>query len=645
MQYYEVIFPKQKSPIMNIFTYHSKEKLNIGDGIIAQLRKKEYQGIVLKQVEKPKFKTSPILELFAPNLLNKNQIKLFEYIVKFYFANPSRTINLFTPKNLHKINNDLFKKSEPVQIKATPPEYNLNDTQKEILEFLHKEEDKIHLVHGITGSGKTILYLKRVEEVLKKDNQVLILIPEISLTPQTIKTFQNYFNPEIISIYHSKLNPTEQFKEWIKIKNNQSKIIIGSRSSLFLPYQSLKLIIMDEEHDHAFKQEQNPRYHSRNIAQWYHQHLKTQLILGSATPSLETYQAAESNKILKHEIMHRSQFQDLPNIQIIDLKDEIKKGNPSPISDELFKKIKQTVSQKEQVLILHNKRGFSNYLLCQDCGDVVNCPKCSISLTLHKKFAKDHLACHYCSYKTQIPECCKNCGSVKLKPIGSGIQKIYDELTKLFPTAKIKRVDSDTTSSKNAHQEVYDSIKNAEFEIIIGTQMIATGLDISGINLVAVTNADIALNMPDFRAAERAFQLLTQVSGRSGRGEKQGQVIIQTFNPDHPVIQAVKNNDLKNFFDQELKFRKQFSYPPYSRLLKLTYSHSKIEKVNQEVKSTETKLNQLKIKFRSAPALIEKKNNKYYHHILINSLAPEKFIPELKLSSDWWIDRDPINTI
>lgn len=647
MQYYEVIFPKQKSPIKNIFTYHSKSKLNIGDGIVAQLRKKEYQGVVLKKVNKPIFKTNPILEVFAEKLLNADQIKLFEYIVNFYFANPSRTINLFTPKNLHKLNQEDLISNPATNQTATPPEFELNQTQKEILDFLHQEEQKIHLVHGITGSGKTIIYLKRVEEVLKQNdlNQVLILIPEISLTPQTINTFQNYFSPEIISIYHSKLNPTEQLKEWIKIKNNQSKIVIGSRSALFLPYQNLKLIIMDEEHDHAFKQDQNPRYHARSIAQWYHQNLKTQLILGSATPSLETYLAAENNKILKHEILHRSQFQDLPSIKIVDLKDEIKKGNPSPISDELFNKIKQTLKDKEQVLILHNKRGFANYLLCQDCGQVVNCPKCSISLTLHKKPDQHYLNCHYCDYKCSVPAHCHNCQSVQLKSVGSGIQKIYEELVKLFPTAKIKRVDSDTTSSKNAHQEVYDSIKNAEFDIIVGTQMIATGLDISGINLVAVTNADIAINMPDFRAAERAFQLLTQVSGRSGRGQKRGQVIIQTFNPDHPVIQSVKNHDIKDFYQSELSIRKQFKYPPFSKFLKLTFSHSKHEKVRQEVSKIENQLTKLKANFKSAPALIEKRNNKYYHHILINSLNPEKIIYNLKLNPDWWIDRDPIHTI
>ncbi len=653
MQYYEVIFPKQKSPIMNIFTYHSESKLNIGDGIIAKLRNKDFQGVVLREVKKPTFKTNPITEVFAEKLLSENQIKLFYYICEYYFSNPSRTINLFTPKKIEKLNTDKFpltptaqNSSEIQSIATNPPEFKLNTTQQEILDFLHQKEDKIHLIHGITGSGKTIIYLKRAEEIINQGKQVLILIPEISLTPQTIKIFKDYFNPDIISLHHSKLNPTEQLKEWIKIKNNQSKIIIGSRSSLFLPFQNLGLIIMDEEHDQAYKQEQNPRYHSRTILQWYQSNLKIQAIIGSATPSIETYVAAlDAKKIIKHEILHRSQYQPIPHIKLIDLKDELKKGNKSQISEYLQAKIHSKLEKKEQVLILHNKRGFANQLTCTDCGFTLNCPRCSISLTLHKNFGTSHLNCHYCDYKCDTPAECPQCQSVSLKSIGTGIQKIYQELEELYPKAKIQRVDSDTTSGKNAHQEVYDSLKKAEFDIVIGTQMIATGLDISTISLVGVTNADIAINMPDFRASERAFQLLTQVSGRTGRGTDLGEVVIQTFNPEHPVLQAVQSNNLKNFFDTEIHFRKEFNYPPFNKLTKLTFSNTKVEKVSQEVKRVEKLLSDLGVGFKSAPALIDKKNNKFYHHILISSLNPGKFLSSLGLGPDWWVDRDPVNTI
>lgn len=647
MQYYEIIFPKQKSPIMNIFTYHSDQKLNIGDGVNAKLRNKIYQGIVLKKVSKPTFKTNPVLEVFYENLLSTKQIDLFYYITKYYLANPSRTINLFTPKNMEQINKPKYNpETEDIIVNFSPPNFTLNQTQQEILEFLHQQEDKIHLIHGITGSGKTILYLKRAEEIIKRGQQVLILVPEISLTPQTIKIFNDYFPPDLISLYHSKLTPGQQLKEWIKIKTNQSKIIIGSRSSLFLPFQNLGLIVMDEEHDHAYKQEQNPRYHARTITQWYHQNFNIQVILGSATPSLETYLAAsQGQKIIKHEILHRSQYQDLPDIKIIDLREEQKKGNPGVISDVLYNQIQTNLKKKEQCLILHNKRGFAHYLICTDCGTSINCPKCSISLTLHKNPNKDYLHCHYCDYKTNIPTSCIKCAGHSLKSVGSGIQKIYTELEKLFPTAKIKRVDSDTTSQKNSHQELYDSLKKGDFDIIVGTQMIATGLDISSIGLVGVTNADIAINMPDFRSAERAFQLLTQVSGRTGRGDKKGQVIIQTFNPSHPVIENLKSYNLKNFTEQELKFRQEFNYPPYSKLTKLTFSHKSQPKVNQETTRIEQLLKQQKVQFRSAPALIEKKNNKFYHHILITTLNPEALIPKLELTPDWWVDRDPINTL
>jgi primosomal protein N' (replication factor Y) len=648
MQYYELIFPKQKSPIKNIFTYHSKVELSKGDLVSAKLRNKIYQGIVLNQVEKPEFKTNEVLEVIIKNLIQDYQIDLFYYIKEYYSANSSRTINLFTPKKIEKLTQEIYDSLEevPEEIKATPPKFELNETQKEILDFLHKDENKIHLIHGITGSGKTIIYLKRAEEILKQGKQVLILIPEISLTPQTIKIFKDYFGKESISVYHSKLNQSEQLKEWLRIRHNKSKIIIGSRSTLFLPYTNLGLIIMDEEHDHAYKQEQNPRYHSRTIVQWYQKNLKIQTILGSATPSLETYAASQSgDKIVRHEILHRSQYQEMPKVKIIDLKDELKKGNFSPIAEDLQIEISQRIKKKEQVLLLHNKRGFASQIICVDCGESTHCPHCSIGLTLHKKLNKQSLICHYCDFKTSVPSNCAKCQSVQLKGIGTGTQKVYEELVKLFPTAKIKRVDSDTTSKKNAHQELYDSLKKSEFDIIIGTQMIATGLDISAISLVGVTNADIALNMPDFRASERAFQLLTQVSGRTGRGKQEGKVIIQTFNPNHPVLNAVKNHDIKNFFKEELTFRKKFNYPPYARLTKLTFSHKNQTTVKKEVSRIEQLLHFHKLSFKSAPALIEKRNDKFYHHILINHLNPNPYLKSLGLSPDWWIDRDPINTI
>jgi primosomal protein N' (replication factor Y) len=646
--FYEVIFPKLKSPIKSRFTYHFNQKLELGDLVNAELRKTTEPAIIVNQVEKPVFKTKPIQEIIQPKFLQEWQLKLTEFITSYYFANESKTLNLFFPKKF-TVSEDQEANSSELEkqfIESNPPNFKLNQTQNEILDFLHQSQNKIHLIHGITGSGKTIIYLKRVEEVLKQGKQVLILIPEISLTPQTISIFTNYFTKDILSLYHSKLNSTEKTKEWYRIKNQESKIIIGSRSSLFLPFQNLGLVIMDEEHDNAYKQEQNPRYHTRTILQWLNQNLKTEIIIGSATPSLETFAASlKQDKIIKHEILHRSQHQDLPNIQLIDLKDELKKGNHSPISEKLSQAIQENLDKKELTLLLHNKRGFANYLICQDCGKVIECPHCSISLTLHKTPNGTNLMCHYCSHTQKIASNCSTCGGVNLKSIGSGIQKIVEETQKMFPTARILRVDSDTTSTKNAHSEIYESIKQNHYDIIIGTQMIATGLDISGLSLVGVTNADISLNMPDFRAAERTFQLLTQVSGRSGREQKQGQVIIQTFNPDNPVLNCVKNHDFNQFYSTELQFRQEFNYPPFAKLTKLTYSHPKIEKLIAEIQRVELILKNNKVRFKSAPALIEKKSNKYYHHILINSLNPENIIPQLNLDPDWWVDRDPVSTI
>lgn len=651
MYYYEVVLPTLNSPIKNEFTYSADAKLNLGDFVEVPLKSKNYRGIVTKKVTAPKFNCKPINQVLIPELLSEWQIDLYHYINNYYFANPAKTIHLFLPNKILKNKKiDLGAKSESnsfldILKHKCANKHELNDEQKSTLNNVRDDKEKIHLIHGVTGSGKTEIYLQLIEETVHKGHQVLMLVPEISLTPQTANYFSNYFGKEVVSIYHSGLNLSEQMLEWTKIRNNQAKIIIGSRSSLFLPYQNLEFIIMDEEHEFAYKQEQNPRYHARNIVQWYHQTLNTKVILGSATPSFESYAAAKSNKVNYHELKQRAKKTPLPKIEIIDLKDEYKNKNYSLISERLQEEISTHLKNNEQIMILHNKRGFANFLQCQDCGQAIDCPRCSISLTLHKYSGQDILQCHYCDYQQTNPQTCENCHGHNFKNLGIGIQRVIEELQTLFPIARILQADSDTTSTKHSFTEIYQAFKNHEADILIGTQMISKGISIPNVQLAAVINADVGLHLPDFRAAERSFQLLTQLSGRAGRNIKQGHVIIQTLSPEHPVINAVKHNNLEEFYENELNLRQEFNYPPFSKLTKLTFSNASKDKLKKAVTNLENQIQKLGYQFKSAPALIEKRHNKFYHNILIESLQPEKLINKLDLELGWTIDRDPISAI
>lgn len=647
MQYfYECLILNLKSPTKNIFTYHYNTPLNIGDLVEVNLRNKTYKAIVHhKTPSRPAYKTKPIHEFIYPQFLQEWQIKLNTYISQYYFCNPSTSIHGFIPKKIFDTKFDLSEIEQPsFQIPA--PKHELNQQQADILQKISTNQNKIHLLHGITGSGKTEVYLQYIIQKLKQDStaQTLLLVPEISLTPQITNYFLSIFPEESIAVFHSKLNKTEKLNEWKKVKSGQTKVVIGSRSSLFLPFKNLQTVIMDEEHDSSYKQDQDPKYHARNILQWLNQNLKTTCILGSATPSLETYNAAqkENSPIQYHHLNQKAKAKHDIQYSVIDLKNERKGGNFHFLSNFLADQIKQTIRNKQQVLLLHNRRGTANYQQCFDCGEIVQCKNCSISMTPHGNMLK----CHYCDHSEPTPHECPKCGSPEIRNKGVGVQKIEAEIQDLFPDANILRIDSDTNSRKNAHTENYEKLKQGDADIIIGTQIIATGLDIENISLVGIINADQHLNFPDFRAHERTIQLLTQFAGRTGRGQHQGHVVIQTYQPENPIIQNLTQNQLQEFYKQELKIRQIFNYPPFSRTTKLTFSHKDKVKVQQEAKILEQQLTSLKITdFKSSPPLIERKHNKYYHQILINTLIPQKIIPHLQLQKGWSIDRDTINTV
>ena len=644
--YYLITLPSLKSPVKNEFTYQSETPLNIGDLVKVPLRAKFYMGIVLAKTSTPKFKCKPISEVLYQNFLGEKQITLAKFISEYYFCSLSQAINLFlppsldTPKSLKMLAENTLTIKKPTELIELNT---LTEIQEETFNNITSQAEKIHLIHGVTGSGKTEIYLHLAKQTINENKQVLILLPEISLTPQIQKKFTQHFGKDNVVIFNSSLNKTEKLQAFLDIKNNNKQIAIGARSSLFLPFSKLGLIVMDEEHDHAYKQDNNPKYHARSIFQFISKQFKSKAVIGSATPSVETFHAAQTNKICYHRISKKAFEQKDPKIKIIDMANEIRVGN-YPISHELFIELEKNLKNNKQAIILCNKRGFASYLQCRDCGYVEKCTNCDVSLTYHK-YPTINLQCHYCDYKTQPQNQCKNCKSSKFFDKGVGIQQVVEELSKLFPKAKIERVDSDSMSKKNAYHKLHEKLSNKDLDIIVGTQIVATGLSFEDVSLVGVINIDHSINFPDFRSTEKTLFLLNQITGRTNRKHSDGKVLIQTFNPEERILHEFTDKTLIHFYNSEIKHREKFNYPPFQRITLLTHKDKLISAQDKEIDRVTKILDRNNIKYKSAPALIHKKNNFYNHHILINSLSPNEIIATLKLNKNWHINRDPLTTI
>lgn len=465
--------------------------------------------------------------------------------------------------------NTLLKKNILLEEKEENYRYNLINEEK--IKFnLNEEQQKVYkkifnsintnetfLLYGVTGSGKTNVYMKVIEDVIKNNKTAILLVPEISLTPQIIKRFTSYFSN--IAVLHSGLSDGEKYDEWRKINEGKVNIVIGARSAIFAPLKNIGVIIIDEEHSQTYKQENNPRYNAIDIAKERCKYHNCPLILGSATPSLESFARAKKNVYKLLELKNRYNNNTMPKVEIIDMNKEFKKAS-GYFSNTLIDQIKETLERKEQVILFLNRRGYSSFLTCSSCGYVEKCPNCDISLTYHK--SSNMLRCHYCGYATKRKKLCPKCQE-EFKDYGIGTEKVEEELKSLIKDAKIIRMDVDTTTIKNAHAKIINSFLEEKYNILVGTQMIAKGLDFPNVTLVGVLNADIGLNFPDFRSSEITFSLLNQVLGRSGRGNKEGKVLIQTFNPEHYAIAYTKNHDYLGFYNEEMKIRKILKYPPY----------------------------------------------------------------------------------
>lgn len=445
----------------------------------------------------------------------------------------------------------------------------LNEEQKNAVDKILNFHQKKFLIHGVTGSGKTEIYMSLVQKMIDQGKESIILVPEISLTPQMVERFKGRFGKDI-TVFHSKLSDGERLDEWLRVKEGKVKVAIGARSAIFLPFENLGLIVIDEEHEVSYKSDSDPKYNAREIGEIKTDLYNCKLVLGSATPSIETYYRCNNGEFELITLNNRADGASMPQVQIVDMREELINNNRSIFSKRLFEEIQNRLNKKEQIILFLNRRGFSTFVSCRKCGYVFKCNNCDISLTYHN--FGDSLICHYCGSKQKVSKSCPKCGSNYVKYFGVGTERVQEEIKKYFPQAKTLRMDFDTTRKKNSYEYIYNTFKEGKADILIGTQMIAKGLDFHNVTLVGVIAADLSLNLPDFRASERTFQLITQVSGRAGRGKKEGTVIVQTYNPESYSIIAASNNNYLGFYNEEINLRNIMNYPPFSQIMLINMS-------------------------------------------------------------------------
>ncbi|EMW5392229.1 primosomal protein N' [Enterococcus faecalis] len=501
-----------------------------------------------------------------------------------------------------------------------------------ILQSVQEQQSQTYLLEGITGSGKTEVYLQVIAEVLNQGKTAIMLVPEISLTPQMVQRFKSRFG-EYVAVMHSGLSQGEKYDEWRKIERGEAEVVVGARSAIFAPIENIGVIIIDEEHEASYKQEETPRYHARDLAIWRSEYHHCPVVLGSATPSLESRARAQKNVYQRLRLTQRAnQAATLPTIDVVDMRQEVENGNVSSFSMSLQEKLQERLEKNEQSVLLLNRRGYSSFVMCRDCGYVLPCPNCDISLTLHMD--SKTMKCHYCGHEERIPYRCPNCGQDKIRYYGTGTQKVEEELQTLLPDSRILRMDVDTTRRKGAHEKILRTFGEGQADILLGTQMIAKGLDFPNVTLVGVLNADTALNLPDFRSSERTFQLLTQVSGRAGRAEKPGEVIIQSFNPEHYAIQLAKAQDYEDFYTKEMYIRHRGDYPPYYFTVQITASHPEENEAAKQMFQIATKLKQglspQAILLGPTPNAIMRVNNRYFYQVIIKYKQEPMLQPLLK---------------
>lgn len=567
------------------------------------------------------------LENFGPSTVKQ---------VESFVSNPRPTLNQLEKKGLLKKEEyeeyrDPYKHREFKQTMPLPLTEEQEKVIKPILNSMDQVSHQVFLLHGVTGSGKTEVYLQSIDRVIKKGKEAIVLVPEISLTPQMVERFKGRFGNNV-AVLHSGLSLGEKYDEWRKIQRKEVQVVVGARSAIFAPFENIGIIIIDEEHETSYKQEDSPRYHAREVAIWRGKTHRCPVILGSATPSLETYARAQKGVYQLLTMAKRMNQSHLPVVEIVDMREELKAGNRSMFSTQLVEKMKDRIEKSEQIVLMLNRRGYSSFIMCRDCGYVMKCPNCDISLTYHK--VTNQVKCHYCGFEARTPNVCPECGSNHIRFFGTGTQKVEEELGKILPEARVIRMDVDTTSRKGSHEKLLTAFQEQRADILLGTQMIAKGLDFPNITLVGVLSADSSLHLPDFRSSEKTFQLLTQVSGRAGRHKLPGEVFVQTYTPEHYSVQFAKQHDYLQFYRYEMIVRKRGQYPPFHYLAlihvsheNLQYTYSVAEKISSFLRN---QLSNGTIVLGPAASPIIKIKNRYRYQCLVKYKVEPNLIPTFK---------------
>mgnify|MGYP000430152328 CR=1 FL=1 len=649
-KYVEVLVNHAYARRRERLTYELPEGSNVstGTGVMVPFQKTEKAGLVLRVHEdRPEFETRMILGTIDPGqLLDPWQMELSEWIAEHYFCSRYDAYRLMLPKNIWRKATSRTTKFKAFKGKQSKERHELTKEQSKIVDQILNKKIPRSLIHGVTGAGKTEIYRHLIESVVKRGQQAILLVPEISLTPQLLAYFQGHF--ENIAVLHSRVSDGQRAAAWREIKAGKIQLVIGSRSSLFSPFQNLGLIIMDEEHEWSYKQDSSPRYHARDVAKKMVELTGAQMVLGSATPSIESMYEAKSGQMKLFTLTSRISGTKLPKVKIVDMRKELQAQNYSVLSYELEKKIHAALERKDQVILFLNRRGSASATVCRDCGDAIECKSCDVKMTYHsRKFKHQTLVCHHCGRIDPMPMTCPSCNSHRIKHFGSGTEKVETELRELFPRANIARADRDTMTKKDSYDQLHKDLHAKKIDILIGTQMIGKGFDIPDVSLVGVVLADLGLHIPDFRAGEKSFQLLTQVAGRSGRRDKQGEVVIQTYSPENPSIAYSETHDYLGFYEEEIATREALGYPPFGKIIKLLFSDPNKDKCKEAADKLLAAIQNEDHQVFGAPAMIPRIHNKYHWNVLIQGQDPRSLIKNLdpKVLEGWRIDVDPVQCV
>ena len=640
--YYQIYVKKRRST----YTYSSDKELEIGTYCEVDFAKSKLLGIVIRESKKEdigdfKIKSIDKVLLDIPKI-PENILNLAIFINTYYITDFFASLALVGPYDKMSLESIKKLEIEDVDIKE---EVCLSEKQFEIYNEIINSKESYFLLHGITGSGKTQIYIKLIIEALNRKKGSIFLVPEISLTTQMVNGLKKIFGDNI-SIIHSKMTPAKKKAEWEKIYSGKSKIVIGARSAIFAPVNNLGYIIMDEEHENTYKQEDNARYHTRNVALKRAMLEDCKVIFGSATPSFETYYYAQKGSIKLLELNERYNGATLPEVEVVNLEDE-----EGYLSKTLLKNMKETISKGEQVILILNRKSHSVQVKCHECNEKLKCPRCSVNLQYYKQI--NMLKCSHCEYNVKMYEKCPNCESSKFNFLGMGTEKLEEELEELFGKENILRMDSTTMKTNSLLKKAYTDFINQKYQILVGTQIVAKGFHFPNVTLVGVINSDQILQFSDFRAGEKTFQLVTQAAGRSGRGDKKGKVIIQTYNSDSNLIESIKNSDFKSYYNEDMSLRELVKLPPFVKYIKIIVSSKKEEKSRKQINDIYSLVYD-KFDYVSQPdrANIYKLNDDYRNVIYIKTNNKEmmknrsllKFIKDQSNSSvRVLIDVDPLN--